>query len=231
MLGLVVSMFFIIENRKTIHKKVRMRQIKRGRGWGEFSTEFMRLPLTIADIILIIIITITIILIKGRDTLPNWMKSSKRGGGAFSSRKFLLQILDLHKGLFFGRFPKKICNIIVQKWGEGGIGVEGRLEFFWKFIQFGIASFPLSRYNFETEARPPKPTMFSESWVRKDSMGTGPEKFPRWKFSGTERFTKKITFASHITSLNRHSSGGRYHGFVIEGIFYWIESSQIKNFE
>ena len=27
------------------------------------------------------------------------------------------------------------------------------------------------------------------------------------------------------------TSGGRYPGFLIEWIFYWIESSQIKNFE
>ena len=36
---------------------------------------------------------------------------------------------------------------------------------------------------------------FSESWVRKDSVGTCPEKFSRWKFSGTERFTKKFRFS------------------------------------
>ena len=27
------------------------------------------------------------------------------------------------------------------------------------------------------------------------------------------------------------TSGGQYHGFLIEWIIYWIESSQIKNFE
>ena len=36
---------------------------------------------------------------------------------------------------------------------------------------------------------------FSESWVRKDSVGTCPEKFSCWKFSGTERFTKRFTFS------------------------------------
>ena len=35
----------------------------------------------------------------------------------------------------------------------------------------------LNRYNFETEARSPKPIVFSESWVRKDSGGAAPEKF------------------------------------------------------
>ena len=34
----------------------------------------------------------------------------------------------------------RICNIIFQKWGEG---VEGRLEFFQKFIRFGSAILPL----------------------------------------------------------------------------------------
>ena len=33
---------------------------------------------------------------------------------------------------------------------------------------------------------------FSESWVRKDSVGTCPKKFSHWKFSGTEQFTKKF---------------------------------------
>ena len=65
----------------------------------------------------------------------------------------------------------------------------------------------------------PKPIIFSESWVLKDSVGTGPEKCSRWKFLGTERCTKKITkflwknFAGsilmpqtfHIASLNRHT--------------------------
>ena len=36
---------------------------------------------------------------------------------------------------------------------------------------------------------------FSESWVRKDSVGTCPKKFSHWKFSGTERFTKKLRFS------------------------------------
>ena len=36
---------------------------------------------------------------------------------------------------------------------------------------------------------------FSESWVRKDSVGTCPEKFSHWKFSGTEQFTKKFRFS------------------------------------
>jgi hypothetical protein len=31
--------------------------------------------------------------------------------------------------------------------------------------------------------------------------------------------------------LRHHPSGVRYPGFLIEWIFYWIESSQIKKFE
>ena len=49
-------------------------------------------------------------------------------------------------------------------------------------------------HNFKREARSTKPTIFSESWVRKNSVSTGPQKFSRWKFSDTERFTQKITF-------------------------------------
>ena len=31
--------------------------------------------------------------------------------------------------------------------------------------------------------------------------------------------------------IDMDGSGGRYPGFLIKWIFYWIESSQIKNFE
>ena len=34
----------------------------------------------------------------------------------------------------------------------------------------------------------PKPNTFSESWVLKDSVGTGPEKFSSWKFLVTGRW-------------------------------------------
>ena len=36
---------------------------------------------------------------------------------------------------------------------------------------------------------------FSEFWVRKDFVGTCPEKVSHWQFSGTERFTKKFRFS------------------------------------
>ena len=36
---------------------------------------------------------------------------------------------------------------------------------------------------------------FSESWLRKDSLGTCPKKIPHWKFLGTERFTKNFHFS------------------------------------
>ena len=52
----------------------------------------------------------------------------------------------------------------------------------------------LSCYNFKTEARSPKANTSSESWVSKDSVGTGPQKKSPWKFSAIERFTPKITF-------------------------------------
>ena len=41
---------------------------------------------------------------------------------------------------------------------------------------------------------------FSESWVRKDSVGTCPGKFSHWKFSGTERFTKNFPFSRNSTA-------------------------------
>ena len=59
---------------------------------------------------------------------------------------------------------------------------------------FWAYSLTLSGYNFEKEGQSPKPNKFSESWVRKDSVGTCPEKFSHRKFSGTEQFTKKIPF-------------------------------------
>ena len=65
----------------------------------------------------------------------------------------------------------------------------------------------LSHYNFKTEARSPKPTVFSESWVHNDSVGTSPEKFSRWKFLGTERFTQKITFLQISVSRRKKCSG------------------------
>ena len=55
------------------------------------------------------------------------------------------------------------------------------------FWPYGLT---LIRCYFETEAREPKQNTFSESWVRKDFVVTSPEKFSRWKFSGTERVNK-----------------------------------------
>ena len=40
-----------------------------------------------------------------------------------------------------------------------------------------------------------KKNFFSESWVCKDFLGVYHEKFSHWKFSGTERFTKKFCFS------------------------------------
>ena len=41
-----------------------------------------------------------------------------------------------------------------------------------------------------------------ESWVRSDSVGTCPEKFSKWKFSGTERFTNKFCFRGYLPRKN-----------------------------
>ena len=40
-----------------------------------------------------------------------------------------------------------------------------------------------------------------------------------------------IAFNGFPMVLPHLDSGGRFPGFQIEWIFYWIESSQIKNFE
>ena len=57
---------------------------------------------------------------------------------------------------------------------------------------------------------------FLECWVRKDFLGVCPEKFSHQKFSGAERFTKKIRF-SRISLSNVHTpkkvSGSCTHNF------------------
>ena len=52
---------------------------------------------------------------------------------------------------------------------------------------------------------------YSESWVRKDSVGTCPEKFSRPKFSGTERFTKKF----HFSLISLAASKKKYRARVL----------------
>ena len=47
-------------------------------------------------------------------------------GGAFSIRKFILQILGLHLGLFLDVFLMNMCNIIFRK---GGRVIRGHLDF------------------------------------------------------------------------------------------------------
>ena len=55
---------------------------------------------------------------------------------------------------------------------------------------------------------------YSESWVRKDSVGTCPEKFSRPKFSGTERFTKKFHFSLiSLAASKKKVSGSCTHNF------------------
>ena len=42
---------------------------------------------------------------------------------------------DLKEGVgvgCYGRLPKKVCNVIFRKWGRGGGGSEGHLDFFRK---------------------------------------------------------------------------------------------------
>ena len=97
----------------------------------------------------------------------------------------------------------------------------------WFFVTRPIFSYDLtlSRYKFKTEARSPKPTIFSESWVRKDSVV---QKFSRWNFRVWSVLQRRIHFfanfcvptgkywarvrsillmslTSHIASFNRHA--------------------------
>ena len=59
-------------------------------------------------------------------------------GGSFSIQKFILQILNLSKGLFLDVFRKKLQYNFPKMIGR----VEGRLEFFREFIQFGSVTRP-----------------------------------------------------------------------------------------
>ena len=63
-------------------------------------------------------------------------------------------------------------------------------------------------YNLEMEARSSKPTLFCESWVRKCSVGTSPNKFSCWKFLGTECYTQKITFSLISVSRRKKNVAG-----------------------
>ena len=73
----------------------------------------------------------------------SWVGQSTRGLGSFSIQKLILQIVDLYKGPFCGRFPNFFA--IFRKWGEG---VKGRLEFRRKFIRFCSVTRPFSPYDF-----------------------------------------------------------------------------------
>ena len=74
---------------------------------------------------------------KGRVALSNQMnfrKSSKggRGGGSFSIQKFIIQVLDLYKGLFFGHFPKKMqYNFPKMRGGRRPFGIVLKIHPIW----------------------------------------------------------------------------------------------------
>ena len=59
-----------------------------------------------------------------------------------------------------------------------------------------------------------KKIFFSESWVCKDFLGVYHEKFSHWKFSGTERFTKKFCFSLISVSAWKKSIGLVYPNFL-----------------
>ena len=55
---------------------------------------------------------------------------------------------------------------------------------------------------------------FAHVLVRKGFVGSSPEKFSRWKFSGTERFTKKFHFSLiSLAASKKKVSGSCTHNF------------------
>ena len=80
----------------------------------------------------------------------------------------------------------------------------GHLLFFVTRPIFGLCP-TLSRYNFETEARSLKPTIFSESWVC--SVGLAPKKIPIENFWVQSVLPKKSLFrqfpCTHIKNIAR----------------------------
>ena len=59
----------------------------------------------------------------GQATKTDDFSNKSQKGRVIFNPKFVLQILDLFIGLFFGRFLKQICNIIFRKWGGGSKAV------------------------------------------------------------------------------------------------------------
>ena len=59
---------------------------------------------------------------------------------------------------------------------------------------------------------------FSESWVRKVSVGTCPEKFSHWKFFGYEAIYEKVPlFTDFCVRLQKKVSGSCTHNFDARG--------------
>ena len=60
------------------------------------------------------------------------------------------------------------------------------------------------------------PNQISESWVRKDSVGISPEKFPCWKFLVTEQLAKIFTFSTNFCVTTEKISV-----FFLQNQFSW----------
>ena len=76
----------------------------------------------------------------GDATQNGWIfgKVLKGGGVIFNPKIYVAGFAPLNRP-FFGRFPKKNCNIFFWKW-EGGVTC--CLEIFWKIIHFGRVTRP-----------------------------------------------------------------------------------------
>ena len=131
----------------------------------------------------------------------------------------MFESLDMTRGLKLNQhwlktYEPTFIQFQTSRMKIGGVSLICETAYFLLHDPFWAYSLTLSGYNFETEGQSPKPNKFSESWVRKDSVGTSPKKFPCWKFSGTERFTKKFHFSLiSLAAYKNKVSGSCTHNF------------------
>ena len=96
-------------------------------------------------------------------------------------------------------------------------GVSLILDTSWFFVTRPIFSYDLtlSRYNFETEARSPKPTIFSESWVCTNSVSTGPRKMFTSKMLRYGAFLPKTHFLPFSVHTHKQMLQARVHSILM----------------
>ena len=102
-------------------------------------------------------------------------------------------VRNVHKQIVSGGFCSKIKIVAVVFFATPPYFC-WQLVFYWHLLTS-------VRQNTVKKISTPFSYTYSESWVRKDSVGTCPEKNSRWKFSGTERFTKIFLFSRISISI------------------------------